>query len=61
MVKLRPDFASTNDTPYLALTGELWGVFCEIYKKNDRDISRAHCIALKWLSGDLTDDKSILI
>ena len=35
----RPDFAFTNDTPYLALTGELWSVFREI-----RDISSAHCI-----------------
>ena len=23
------DAGSTKDTPYLALTGELWGVFCE--------------------------------
>ena len=32
MVKLRPGFAFTNDNPYLALTGELWGVFREIFK-----------------------------
>ena len=31
MVKLRPDFAFTNDTPCLALTGQLWGVFHEIF------------------------------
>ena len=24
----------TKDTPYLALTGELWGVFCEDFKEN---------------------------
>ena len=23
------DFNHTKDAPYLALTGELWGVFCE--------------------------------
>ena len=23
----------TNDTPYLALTGELWDVFCELYRE----------------------------
>ena len=27
--------------PYLALTGELWDVFRELYKENDRDISSA--------------------
>ena len=32
MIQLPPDFAFTNDTPYLALTGELWGVFREILK-----------------------------
>ena len=26
-------FALTNDTPYLALPGELWGVFRELYKE----------------------------
>ena len=25
----RAEFALTKDTPYLALTGELWAVFCE--------------------------------
>ena len=25
------DAGSTKDTPYLALTGELWGVFCEYF------------------------------
>ena len=25
---------STKDTPYLALTGDLWGVFCEYLWKN---------------------------
>ena len=34
MVKLRPGFALTDDTQYLALTGELWCVFCEIFKEN---------------------------
>ena len=30
MLKLRADFAFTNDTSYSALTGELWGEFREI-------------------------------
>ena len=38
-------FALTNDTSYLALTGELWGVIRGLYKLNDSDISRAHCIS----------------
>ena len=25
----KSEFALTKDTPYLALTGELWSVFCE--------------------------------
>ena len=33
MIQLRPVFAFTNGTPYLAPTGELWGVFCEIFKE----------------------------
>ena len=28
------DAWSTKDTPYLALTGELWGVFCEYLSEN---------------------------
>ena len=28
------DAGTTKDTPYLALTGELWGVFCEYLREN---------------------------
>ena len=28
------DFNLTTDTPYLALTGELWGVYCEYFGEN---------------------------
>ena len=28
------DFRITTDTPYLTLTGELWGVFCEDFGEN---------------------------
>ena len=28
------DPVSTKDTPYLALAGELWGVFCEYLWQN---------------------------
>ena len=34
MVKFRSDLAFTNDTPYLALTGEIWGVFNEFFSEN---------------------------
>ena len=30
----KSDFVATKDTPYLALTGELWGVFCEDFVEN---------------------------
>ena len=26
-------FEFMTDTPYLALTGELWSIFCELYKE----------------------------
>ena len=39
-----------NDTPYLTLTGELWGVFCEISKKNYHNISRVGCTRILQLS-----------
>ena len=39
-------FALTNDTPYLALTGELWGVFRELYKEKWRYIEST----LYWVS-----------
>ena len=32
-VKLWLDFALMNDTPYLALTGELWSAFHELFKE----------------------------
>ena len=28
------DFSITTDTPYLALTGEQWGVYCEDFGDN---------------------------
>ena len=28
------DAGTTKDTPYLALTGDLWGVFCEYLWEN---------------------------
>ena len=28
------DIRLTTDTPYLALTGELWGVYCEDFGEN---------------------------
>ena len=43
MAKYRSDFVLTNDTRYLAHTGEKWGAFREFFKENDQDISKAHC------------------
>ena len=34
----------TNYIPYIALTGELWGVFCEDSVEIERVISAPHCI-----------------
>ena len=33
MTKLRSNFALTNSTPYLTLTGKLWGVFRELFEE----------------------------
>ena len=33
-VKYTSEVRFTKDTPYLALTGELWGVFCEDLGEN---------------------------
>ena len=33
-VQYKSEFESTKDTPYLALMGELWGVFCEDFREN---------------------------
>ena len=33
MITLRPEFALTEDIPFLALTGELWGIFREPFKE----------------------------
>ena len=32
--ELKSDFKLTNDTPYLALTGELWAVYCKDFGEN---------------------------
>ena len=48
-------FELTKDTPYLALSGELWSVFYEYFKEIDRAIKGFHAIhvfiqrkALQW-------------
>ena len=30
----KSEFEHTKDTPYLGLTGELWGVFCKDFGEN---------------------------
>ena len=45
------DAEYTKDTPYLALMGELWDVFCEYFvKKIDRIITAPHCTRFYSLS-----------
>ena len=39
----KSDFKLTTDTPYLALTGELWVSIMIILKKIDRVITAPHC------------------
>ena len=33
-VEYKSEFEYTKDTTYLAITGELWGVFCEDFGEN---------------------------
>ena len=33
MVESESDFKITPDTPYLALTRELWGIYCEDFEE----------------------------
>ena len=40
MIKTSVRFALTDDTPYHVLTGELLGIFRELYEENEGDISR---------------------
>ena len=46
-------FRMKTDTPYVALTGELWGVYFEDFGEFDGDITAPHCICnfhqLSWL------------
>ena len=63
--KLKSDFKLTTATPYLALMGELWGVYCEDFEKIDRVITALHCIRhilwntdLFWLKICLWEDPS---
>ena len=44
MAENESDISITADTLYLALTGELWGVYCEDFEKNDRITTAPHCI-----------------
>ena len=30
-IELKSEFELTKGTPYLTLTGELWGVYCEYF------------------------------
>ena len=56
-------FELTKDTPYLALSGELWSVFYEYFTEIDRVIKGFYCtmlikellaLASVWMAGDLS-------
>ena len=55
------EFGTTKYTPYLGLTGELWGAFVKIWKKNDRAITGPHFIyeympmVTYWNLADVSD------
>ena len=49
-------FEPTKDTPYLALTGELWGVFCDNFGEN----RPCHTSTALYGSFKFNDDKSHL-
>ena len=40
-------FELTKDTPYLALSGELWSVFYEYFTEIDRVIKGFYCINIQ--------------
>ena len=37
------EFVFKTDTPYLALGGKLWSVYCEELEKIDHNITTPHC------------------
>ena len=43
-VEYQSDAGLSKDTPYLALTGELWVSFVNVCEKIDRVITEPHCI-----------------
>ena len=49
--EFQSDAGSTKDTPYLALTGEIWGVFCEYFEKIERVVTAPHSIIQQLQSG----------
>ena len=48
------DAGSTKDAPYLALTGEIWGVFCEYFRENGPRYNGIYCsLSLDFIIKDL--------
>ena len=66
MAKLQPGFALSNDIPYLALTGKLWGVFREFFKKKftaiyrERTVLLTANIVMDGTAMELSNDKDIM-
>ena len=44
----KSEFELTTDTPYLTLTGQLWGVYVEYFEEIDHVITALHCIEMSW-------------
>ena len=47
MVKARSVYVITNNTPYLAPMGELWGVYDDFRENNDSVVMAQHYIFKK--------------
>ena len=44
LVENESDIRITTDNPYIALTDELWSVYCEDFGEIDPVITAPHCI-----------------
>ena len=47
MAEYKSNIRLTKNTPYLTLTGELWGVFYDDFGKIDQVIMALHCITMQ--------------
>ena len=50
-------FELTKDTPYLALSGELWSVFYEYFTEIDRVITGFYCNGIQQIYHSVSQPK----